>query len=187
METKAKKLNCLLSYWGLNRFSLGQISELLRLTKESYCNVKLKCPDTGQHTVHVRTCISIAPITHSWKETKPIPTRFTYRILSTVQCTLKFVKSSWKFLHELMTNDKLQHIKRWTHCFVCLSSSVHLKSFLKFLTLYLMYISTIQGFWQVAEEKVKFYGIFRDKFAEKLANFVVISLEFSGQTSPKSN
>ena len=51
METKAKNLNCLLSYWGLNRFSLGQISELLRLTKESYCNVKLKCPDTGQHTV----------------------------------------------------------------------------------------------------------------------------------------
>ena len=36
---------------GLNRFSLGQISELLRSTKESYCNVKLKCPDTGQHTV----------------------------------------------------------------------------------------------------------------------------------------
>ena len=36
---------------GLHRFSLGQISELLRLTKESYCNVKLKCPDTGQHTV----------------------------------------------------------------------------------------------------------------------------------------
>ena len=36
---------------GLNRFSLGQISELLRSKKESYCNVKLKCPDTGQHTV----------------------------------------------------------------------------------------------------------------------------------------
>ena len=51
METKAKKLNCLSSYKGLNRFSLGQISELLRLTKESYCNVKLKCPDTGQYTV----------------------------------------------------------------------------------------------------------------------------------------
>ena len=50
-----------------------------------------------------------------------------------------------------------------------------------------MYISTIQGFWQVAEEKVKFYGIFRDKFAEKLANFAVILLEFLGQTSPKSN
>ena len=53
METEAKKLNCLSSYEGLNRFSLGQISELLRLTKESYCNVKLKCPDTGQHTVQV--------------------------------------------------------------------------------------------------------------------------------------
>ena len=51
METKAKKLNCLSSYKGLNRFSLGQISELLQLTKESYCNVKLKCPDTGQYTV----------------------------------------------------------------------------------------------------------------------------------------
>ena len=23
----------------------------MRLTKESYCNLKLKCPDTGQHTV----------------------------------------------------------------------------------------------------------------------------------------
>ena len=56
MERKAKKLNCLSSYWGLNRFSLGQISELLRLTKESYCSVKLKCPDTGQHTVLFREC-----------------------------------------------------------------------------------------------------------------------------------
>ena len=28
-----------------------QISELLRLTQESYFNVKLKYPDTGQHTV----------------------------------------------------------------------------------------------------------------------------------------
>ena len=53
METKAKKLNCISSYKGLNRFSLGQISELLRLTKESYCNIKLKCPDTGQHTVRM--------------------------------------------------------------------------------------------------------------------------------------
>ena len=35
----------------VNRFSLGQISVPLRLTKESYCNLKLKCPDTGQHTV----------------------------------------------------------------------------------------------------------------------------------------
>ena len=51
METKAKKLNCLSSYQGLNGSSLGQISELLRLRKESYCNVKLKCLDTGQHTV----------------------------------------------------------------------------------------------------------------------------------------
>ena len=25
----------------------------LRLTEESYCNVKLKCPDTGQHTVQI--------------------------------------------------------------------------------------------------------------------------------------
>ena len=51
MEIKAKTLNCLSSYEGLNRFSLGQISELLRLTKESYCNLKLKCPDAGKHTV----------------------------------------------------------------------------------------------------------------------------------------
>ena len=51
METKAKKVNFLSSYTGLNRFSLGQISELLLLTKESYVNVKLKCQDTGQHTV----------------------------------------------------------------------------------------------------------------------------------------
>ena len=51
MKTKAKKVNCLSSYKGLKRFSLGQISELLRLAKESYCNIKLKCPDTGQHTV----------------------------------------------------------------------------------------------------------------------------------------
>ena len=28
-----------------------------------------------------------------------------------------------------------------------------------------------QGFWKVTEEKVKFRGIFRDKFAEKLADF----------------
>ena len=33
------------------RLSLGQISELLRLRKESYCNVKLKWRDTGLHTV----------------------------------------------------------------------------------------------------------------------------------------
>ena len=33
------------------RLSLGQISELLRLGKESYCNVKHKWPDNGQHTV----------------------------------------------------------------------------------------------------------------------------------------
>ena len=56
METKAKKLNCLLPYWGPNRFSLGQISELLRLIKESYCNFKLKCSDTGQHTVLFWEC-----------------------------------------------------------------------------------------------------------------------------------
>ena len=55
METKAKKLNCLSSYEGLDRFSLGQFSELLRLTEESYCNLKLKCPDTGQHTVSIIT------------------------------------------------------------------------------------------------------------------------------------
>ena len=35
----------------LKRLSLGQISELLRLRKERYCNIKMKWPDTGQHTV----------------------------------------------------------------------------------------------------------------------------------------
>ena len=51
METRAKKLHCPSSYQGLNRLFLGQISDPLRLRKESYCNVKLKWPDTGQHTV----------------------------------------------------------------------------------------------------------------------------------------
>ena len=46
---------------------------------------------------------------------------------------------------------------------------------------------TCQGFWQVAEEKVKFRGIFRDKLEEKSADFVVILEEFLGQTSPKSS
>ena len=32
---------------GLNIFSLGKISELLLLTKESYCNVDLKCRIMG--------------------------------------------------------------------------------------------------------------------------------------------
>ena len=40
---------------------------------------------------------------------------------------------------------------------------------------------TCQGFWQVAEEKVKFRGIFRDKFEEKSADFVVILAEFLEQ------
>ena len=35
------------------------------------------------------------------------------------------------------------------------------------------------------EEKVKFRGIFRDKFAEKLADFVEISREFSGKLHQK--
>ena len=35
----------------LNRLSLGQISELLRLRKERYYNIKMKWPDTGQHNV----------------------------------------------------------------------------------------------------------------------------------------
>ena len=51
METKAKELNCR-HIQELNRLSLGQISEFLRLRKESYCNVKLKWPDTGQHTLY---------------------------------------------------------------------------------------------------------------------------------------
>ena len=51
MDTKVKNLNLFSSYYRLNRLSLGQISELLRLRKESYNISKLKCPDTGQHTV----------------------------------------------------------------------------------------------------------------------------------------
>ena len=50
MGTKAKKLNCLLH---IKRLSLGQISEFVRLRKDSYCNVKLEWPDSGQHTVHL--------------------------------------------------------------------------------------------------------------------------------------
>ena len=36
-------------------------------------------------------------------------------------------------------------------------------------------------------KKVKFRGILRDKFVEKLADFMGILREFSGQTLPKSN
>ena len=50
-DTKVKNLNLFSSYYRLNGLSLGQISELLRLRKESYNISKLKCPDTGQHTV----------------------------------------------------------------------------------------------------------------------------------------
>ena len=44
-----------------------------------------------------------------------------------------------------------------------------------------------QGFRKVGEEKVKFRGIFGDKFAEKSADLAGISREFLGQTSTKSN
>ena len=37
-----------------NRLPLGQISELLRPREEIYYNVKLKWPDTRQHTVPLR-------------------------------------------------------------------------------------------------------------------------------------
>ena len=50
MEMKTKKLTVFRHIKDL-RLSLGQISELLRLRKESYCNVKLKWLDTGLHTV----------------------------------------------------------------------------------------------------------------------------------------
>ena len=50
METKTKKLTVFCHVKDL-RLSLGQISELLRLRKESYCNIKLKWRDTGLHTV----------------------------------------------------------------------------------------------------------------------------------------
>ena len=38
-----------------------------------------------------------------------------------------------------------------------------------------------------SQKKSQIRGVFRDKFVEKSANFAVISREFSGQTSPKSN
>ena len=38
-----------------------------------------------------------------------------------------------------------------------------------------------------SRKKVKFRGIFGDKFAEKSADFAGISRKFSGQTSPKSS
>ena len=37
-----------------DRLPLGRISELLRPREESYYNVKLKWPDTRQHTVPLR-------------------------------------------------------------------------------------------------------------------------------------
>ena len=67
METKAKKLHCLSSYQGLNRLSLGQISELLLPRRERYCKVKLKWPDTGQHTVRLlikKTIVQLHTFTH---------------------------------------------------------------------------------------------------------------------------
>ena len=50
MEMKTKKLTVFRHIKDL-RLSLGQISELLRLRKETFCNVKLKWLDTGLHTV----------------------------------------------------------------------------------------------------------------------------------------
>ena len=44
-----------------------------------------------------------------------------------------------------------------------------------------------QGFWQVVEGKVKFGGIFRDKFAEKSANFAgVFGANFTKKESIKN-
>ena len=52
METKEKKWTVFRHIKDrLNRLSPGQISKFVRSRKESYCNVKLKWPDTGQHTV----------------------------------------------------------------------------------------------------------------------------------------
>ena len=51
METKEKKKTVFRHIKDrLNRLSLGQISKFVRSRKDSYCNVKLKWPDTGQHT-----------------------------------------------------------------------------------------------------------------------------------------
>ena len=51
----------------------------------------------------------------------------------------------------------------------------------------IMAVRCIQGFWQVAEEKVKFRGIFTDKFAEKLADFTgVFGANFTKKQSVKN-
>ena len=46
---------------------------------------------------------------------------------------------------------------------------------------------TYTGLLIIRRKKVKFRGIFGDKIAEKSADFVGISREFSGQTWPESN
>ena len=46
-----KNLSFFSPYYRLPRSSTGQISELLRLRKESDSSFKLKWPDTGKHTV----------------------------------------------------------------------------------------------------------------------------------------
>ena len=47
----------------------------------------------------------------------------------------------------------------------------------------LLYLSSLQGFWYFAEKKAKFHGIFRGKFAEKLADFVGRKSKFAEQSA----
>ena len=61
METKAEKVKLSFVILITKQIVSGQISEFLRLTKERYCNVKLKCPDTWQHTVTTKFSTFIKP------------------------------------------------------------------------------------------------------------------------------
>ena len=113
METKAKKLNCLSSYQGLNGSSLGQISELLRLRKESYCNVKLKCLDPRSLLVGEDRCHLVLNLfCQCWKPLKYFsqgimrgPRRSCFyesrmpRFCSCAICLLTNVQNFWIFLY----------------------------------------------------------------------------------------
>ena len=46
--------------------------------------------------------------------------------------------------------------------------------------------SDLQGFWYFAEKKEKFRGIFKGKFAEKLANFTGKKSKFAERNRPIS-
>ena len=62
------------------------------------------------------------------------------------------------------------------HAIPVLEMSVHATYFHRAIERekFLKLVYSIQGFWQVAEKKVKFCGIFRDKFTEKSTDFAGI-------------